>query len=240
MEKLKQFFKEKYKILIPIIVVLVLLITMYFLYREYRYDNYRNKKEVAVYQWFGGLRYDYTGIITYNLDEVIVGIASKDKKIEYDSTPVYYKEKDRVIFPEEMTLVYPLKDGSQYRVYKYSVYESDVGLHFLTNEKVRDEYTNFFLFDGSNLYFFPDSVTLYVDGKEYRKLGAMSYVKVVGGYTMEYYDKEKDESDVLEVEGKQVTVKNDYMEVNLTRHHVVSFGKKITLFKPYNLNGLTD
>ena len=40
--------------LIPVMVVFVLLITVYFLYREYKYDNYRNKKEEEVYQYFGG------------------------------------------------------------------------------------------------------------------------------------------------------------------------------------------
>ena len=43
-KKIKKFFLEKYKILIPIMVVFVLLITLYFLYREYKYDNYRNKQ----------------------------------------------------------------------------------------------------------------------------------------------------------------------------------------------------
>ena len=87
--KLKKFFHEKYKILIPIMVVFVLLITLYFLYREYKYDNYRDKRETEVYQYFGGIRTDYTAIITYNLKESIVDINPKDKKIEYDGTPIY-------------------------------------------------------------------------------------------------------------------------------------------------------
>ena len=66
MEKIIEFCKEKYKILIPIMVVLVLLITVYFLYKEYKYDSYCNKQEVSVYQCFNGVKTEYTAIITYS------------------------------------------------------------------------------------------------------------------------------------------------------------------------------
>ena len=82
MEKVINFMKQRYKIFIPVMVVFVLLITMYFLYREYKYDNYRNKEEVAVYQYFGGMKNEYTAIVTSNLKGVIVDVSAKDKKIE--------------------------------------------------------------------------------------------------------------------------------------------------------------
>ena len=45
MKKMIDFFHEKYKILIPVMVVLVLLITTFFLYKEYKFANQKNKKE---------------------------------------------------------------------------------------------------------------------------------------------------------------------------------------------------
>ena len=93
MDKIIQYVKKNYRMLIPVMVVLVLLVTVYFLYREYKYDNYRNKQEVDVYQYFGGVKNEYKAIVTYNLDDKIVDITSKDKSVEYDSTPVYYKDK---------------------------------------------------------------------------------------------------------------------------------------------------
>ena len=111
MKKIIDFCKERYKILIPIMVVFVLLITIYFLYREYRYDNYRNKQEVAVFQYFGGIKNEYTAIVTYNLKDDIIDVSAKDKKIEYDSTPIYYEKEKKIIFPSEMNITFPIKNG---------------------------------------------------------------------------------------------------------------------------------
>ena len=121
MKNVIEFIKQRYKIFIPIMVVLVLLITVYYLYREYKYDNYRNKQEYDVYQYFGGVRKDYKAIITYNLKDIIIGIEDKEKEIQYDSTPVYFASEEKILFPNEMSIVFPLQDGNQYKLYKYSI-----------------------------------------------------------------------------------------------------------------------
>lgn len=236
MKKVIDFCKKKYKILIPIMVVFVLLITVYFLYREYKYDNYRNKQDTLVYQYFGGIKNEYTAIITYNLNDVIVSVEAKDKKIEFDSTPIYYKEKNMVLFPNEMSIVFPLREGSQYKLYKNSVYEKNDNIHMIKNNTDKSEYSYFFLFDGKGLFFFPDEVTLKIDGREYAKLSSMSYVKIIGGYSMEYYDKEKEKAEVIEIEGKKITAENDKINVGLSERYTLSFGRKILLVNPYNLN----
>lgn len=241
MKKVIDFCKQRYKMLIPVMVVFVLLITVYFLYREYKYDNYRNKKEETVYQYFGGVKNEYTAIITYNLKNVIVDIKPKNKKIEYDATPIYYDDQNKILFPSEMNMVFPLKDGSQYKLYKYSIYEKIDNTDMITMNNKSDYYYHFFLFDGKGLYFFPEEVTLYVNNKEYRKLSSMSYVSMVGGYTLTYYDKEKDTSEVLEVEGKKVLVSSDnmHLKINLNERNFTVYDKQVLLFAPYNLNALS-
>ena len=241
MKKVIDFCKQRYKMLIPVMVVFVLLITVYFLYREYKYDNYRNKKEETVYQYFGGVKNEYTAIITYNLKNVIVDIKPKNKKIEYDATPIYYDDQNKILFPSEMNMVFPLKDGSQYKLYKYSIYEKIDNTDMITMNNKSDYYYHFFLFDGKGLYFFPEEVTLYVNNKEYRKLSSMSYVSMIGGYTLTYYDKEKDTSEVLEVEGKKVLVSSDnmHLNINLNERNFTVYDKQVLLFAPYNLNALS-
>lgn len=238
MEKIIAFCKKNYKVLIPVMVVFVLLVALYFLYREYRYDNYRNKQDVKVYQYFGGIRTDYTAIVTYNLKDIIVSVDAKDKKIDYDSTPIYYKDSDKVIFPSEMNAVFPLQEGSQYKVYKYSIYEYRDNLHMIKNNTNEKDYNYFFLFDGKGLFFFPSDVTIKIDDKNYKNITGMSYIKTIGGYTMEIYDKGTDTSEVIELDGRSVSVVNDSMEVNITERYVLSFGRKILLVNPYNLNSL--
>ena len=238
MKKVIDFCKERYKILIPIIVVLVLLIAVFYLYREYRYNNYRNRVEIPVYQYFGGVRNDYTAIISYNLKKDIVLVEGKNKKINYDSTPIYFKNEEKIIFPKEMSIVFPLKDGVQYRLYKYMVYENIDNNYHLTSGKKSGSYNNYFLFDGEGLYFFPDEVTLKVNGKELIKLSANSYAEVVGGYTLTYYDKDKDVSKVLEIEGKEITASNNYLDLSLSNRYFKIYEKKVLLVPGYNLEAL--
>lgn len=238
MKKVIDFCKQNYKVLIPIIVVLVLLIAVYFLYKEYKYDTYRNKVEVPVYQYFGGVKNDYTAILSYNLKKNVVSIEGKEKKISYDSTPVYYSDEEKVIFPKEMSVVFPLRDNGQYRLYKYAFYEKIDGNDYLTLGNKSDTYNNFFVFDGEGLYFFPDEVTLKIDGKEEIKLGANSYAHIVGGYTLAYYDKENDISKVLEIEGKEVIATNNYLDLSLTDRYYKIYDKKILLIPSYNLDPL--
>ena len=239
MEKVINFLKQRYKIFIPVMVVFVLLITVYFWYREYKYDNYKNKKEEEVYQYFGGNKTEYTAIITSNLKDVIVDIDAKDRKIEYSSIPVYYKDKDIVIFPKEMSIIFPLKNASQYKLYKYSIYEKVDTAHLITNGANSGYFYYFFLYDGEGLYFFPDEVTLNIDGKEYATLGPMSYISYVGGYTLTYYDKKNDKSEFLEVEGKKITISSEKININVNESYFMVFNDKNLLFKPYNLNALS-
>ena len=238
MEKIVAFCKKNYKVLIPVMVVFVLLVALYFLYREYRYDYYRNKQDVKVYQYFGGIKTNYTAIVTYNLKDTIVSVEPKDKKIDYDSTPIYYKDSDKVIFPEEMNAVFPLQEGSQYKIYKYSTYEFKDDLHVIKSDTNEKDYNYFFLYDGKGLFFFPSEVTIKINGEDYKKLTGMSYVKTIGGYTMEIYDKGTDTSEVIELENREVMVSNDSMEVCITERYILSFGRKILLVSPYDLNSL--
>ena len=240
MKKIIDFCKQKYKILIPIMVVFVLLIVVFFLYREYKYDNYRKKQEVAVYQYLGGNKEEYTAIITYNLKDVIVDVVGKDKKINYDATPIYYKDSDMILFPSDMTIVLPLRGVVSNRLYKYTTYGMVDEIHKLTYGKQSEAYAHFFLFDGRGLYFFTDKVTLEIPGMDDILLSANSYAEVVGGYTLAYYDRENDKAEIIDIDGKEVKAINDNVIVNLTDKSFKAFGKRVLLGQPDNLDPLLN
>lgn len=236
MENITKFFKEKYKILIPIMVIMVLIVTIFFLYRKYEYDNTRNKQEVSVFQYYAGVRTDYKAIVTYNLKDSIIDIKAKNKKIEDNSMPIYYEDKSKVIFPKEMNIVFPLREGSQFKLYKYSTYYYEDTIHYIKNNTDLGYYSFFFLFDGDDLFFFPEEVILKIGGKEYKKLGAMSYVSVVGGMTLIYYDTATDTGEAIELNGKVVTVSGNHIEVNASERYFMSFKNEVLLMSPNNLN----
>ena len=236
MKKIIEFFKDKYKILIPVMVVIVLLITIFFLYREYKYDNTRNKEEVSVYQYFNGVKVDYTAIVTYNLRNAIVDVQVKDKKIDSNTVPIYYGDKSKVIFPVEMSIAFPLRDGSQFKLYKYSTYYNEDNVHFIKNNIDLGNYNDFFLYNGKDVFFFPMETTLKINNKEYKELGAMSYVGVIGGYTLVYYDTKTDTAEAVELDGDIVTVIGDNIKVNVSERYFYSFSNKVLLMSPNNLN----
>lgn len=236
MKNIVNFCREKYKILIPVMVVIVLFVTLFFLYREYKYDNTRTKENVSVYQYFSGVRVDYTSVITYNLKGAIVGIEAKNKKIESNSIPIYYDDMSNIIFPVEMSIVFPLRNGSQFKLYKYATYYNEDGVHFIKNNTDLGNYSDFFLFDGNNVFFFPEEVTLKINDKEYKKLGAMSYVSVVGGATLIYYDTLTDTSEVVELDYDKVTVVGNNINVNVSEKYFLSFSSRVLLSAPNNLN----
>lgn len=229
------FCRKQYKLLIPIMVGIVLMVTVFFLYREYKFDNMRNKKEIPVFQFFGTEKENYTAIFTYNLKDTVVDITSKDRNIEFDSSPIYYEDGNKVIFPKEMNIAFPLREGSQFKVYKYATLYKDEGINFIENNTYLERFDFFFLYDGSDLFFFPDEVTLNINGNEYKTLGPMSYVRVVGGLTLIYYDTESDSGEAIELDGKNVSVSSKYINVNVSERYFMSFSNRVLLTKPNNL-----
>lgn len=235
MKKVIDYCKAHYKILIPIMAVIVLIGALIFFYKEYRYDNYRNKKEEHVFQYFAGIRNEYTAIITYNLKNSIVDIKPKDAKIEYDGTPIYYLDSDMVIFPKEMTIVFPLREGSQYKLNKYSTYYKEENLHYIKNNVDVGNYSVFFLYDGNGVYFFPYEVSLNVNKKEIVKLSEMSFVYLTDD-SVAYYNYADSESKIINIEGKNVSISSENININLTEKYLISFGKEVLLFGPNKLN----
>jgi hypothetical protein len=87
----------------------------------------------------------------------------------------------------------------------------------------------------SDVFFFPDKTTLKINDKEYKELGPMSYVNVVGGLTLIYYDTATETSEVIELNDDVVTVVNSNINVNVSERYFTSFGNKVLLFTPTNL-----
>lgn len=236
MENIVKFMREKYKLLIPIMAVIVLVITMFFLYKEYKYDNTRNKVDVKVYQYFNSVRVDYTATITYNLKDVIVDVKPKNKIVDFNRIPIYYNDKSLVLFPSEMNIAFPLRGGSQYKLYKYASYYNTDGVHFINNNTELGTYEDFFLYNGKDLFFFPVETMLKINGKDYKKLGPMSYVSVIGGYTLVYYDADTDEAEAIELDGDVVTVQGNHIDININEKYFYSYNNKMLLMTPNNLN----
>jgi hypothetical protein len=64
----------------------------------------------------------------------------------------------------------------------------------------------------------------------------MSYVSLVGSYTLTYFDTTTQSGEAIELEGRTVVVTGENLEVNISERYVKSFSSKIILHTPNNLN----
>lgn len=216
---MKELIKEKYSILIPIFLIIVVIIALILYGREYKNNRYAITKEDKVYQYFSGIKMEYTAKVSRNRKNVILNFESKDSVVNLDSTPIYYKKKNKVIFPKEMIAVFPIKD----KLYKVNalaeVYKKN-DLYYLNQKNVNDTFDYIFYFDGKNTYFFNDPVTLKVGEKEI-ELSSMSYVNCSYQNLLEYYDKESDTFEKISLKNEIVTASNKYMTIDVTLDKVI-------------------
>lgn len=216
---MKEFIKNKYNILIPAFLVIVLLIAVILYTTEYKNNRYASVEEVEVYQYFSGIKMEYTALVSRNKKNVILEYENNDYIVSLDSTPVYIKDTDNVIFPKEMSIMFPLKD-MQYQVNALSEVYMENDLYFLNMRNLNKSYDHVFYYDGNNLYFFIDNVTLTV-GNRTIELSPLSYVNASYMNFVEYYDRENDIFEVIEITNEKVLVSNDYMSIEVTNDKVL-------------------
>lgn len=223
---MREFLKKRYNILIPIFLLVVVLIAVLLYSHEYKNNRYANEDEVEVYQYFSGNKMEYTAIIGRNRKNVVLSYSNKDFNVSLDSTPVYLKDKDSVIFPKEMSIVFPL-DDREYKVNALAEIYMENQLYYLNLRNMNEAIEHAFFYDGKNLYFFIDAVTIMI-GDEVIELSPMSYLSCSYLNLLEYYDRENDEYGIIEFKSGSVIVENDYMKIDVGLDKVL-YEKSFTL-----------
>ena len=216
---MKEFIKNKQNILIPVFLLIVLLIAIILYANEYKTNRYANVDEVEVYQYLSGIKVEYTATISRNKKNVILDYENNDYVTTLDSTPVYIKDTNNVIFPKEMSIVFPL-DDMQYQVNALSEVYMENDLYFLNIRDLNTSYDHVFYYDGKNMYFFVDNVTLTIGDRKI-ELSPLSYVNASYMSYVEYYDRENDVSEVVEITNEKVIVSSDYMSIEVANDKVI-------------------
>lgn len=218
---MKEIIKEKYSILIPIFLGIVLLIALFLYGREYKNNRYAYEEEVIVYQYFSTNKIEYTAKISRNRKKVILDINSDEFNVSLDSTPIYIKDSDSVIFPKEMSMFSPIKD-KQYLLSAMTELYKENNLYYLNLKDINKSFDYIFLYDGRDLYFFIDSVKVIIEDREIT-LSPMSYVDCSYLNFITIYDKETDTYEVIELDNTMTTVlvENEYMTIDVASDKVI-------------------
>lgn len=230
---MKEFIKNKYNVLIPIFLLIVLLIALLLYTKEYKNNRYAEIKEVEVYQYFSGIKMEYTANISRNRKNVVLDFENNDAVVSLDSTPVYIKDTNNVIFPKEMNIVFPL-NTTQYKVSALAELYKKNGLAYLNIRNLDKSFDHSFYYDGNNLYFFIDSVQLIVGDKTI-DLSPMSYVNASYLNFVEYYDRESDTSETINVNNSDIIVKNDYMTIDVGSDKIIYNDSFCHLVKDFSI-----
>lgn len=173
------------------------------------------------YQWYSGQKVEYKGQLTFTRKEGLTELKATDRKVTLDSTPVYYAdENDKVIFPEDMAIVYPNNNGMMYRINHFAdIIEENGSIYLETNLATKTNKTNLekaFLYDGQDLYFFLERTTITVNGTNY-EVSPLSYAIVRYKQNVEIYNYEKDEYQVIDTtETQEAKVVTDTYTINMS------------------------
>ena len=173
------------------------------------------------YQWYSGQKVEYKGQLTFTRKEGLTELRATDRKVTLDSTPVYYAdENNKVIFPEDMAIVYPNNNGMMYRINHFAdITEEDGNIYLETNLATKTNKTKLekaFLYDGQDLYFFLERTTITVNGTNY-EVSPLSYVIVRYKQSVEIYNYEKDEYQVIDTtETQDAKVVTDTYTINMS------------------------
>ena len=191
------------------------------------------------YQWYSGQRVEYKGELTFTRKEGLTELKATDKKVTLDSTPVYYSdEKNKVIFPEDMAIVFPNNNGMMYRINHFADLTEENGAIYLeTNSATKTNKTKIekaFLYDGQDLYFFLEDTTISVNGTDY-EVSPLSYAIVRYQQSVEIYNYEKDEYQVIDTKDTQdaKVVTPDYT-INMSVDSLQTADKDQLLIKGLN------
>lgn len=227
-DKIKNFVQENYKLIIPISLMVVLFISFFVYYKISVSNDYKVDEEKEVYQYFYGEKYEYDAIISKDKKNVVVDFKPKNVEVNLDSTPIYYKNEEVVLFPKDMSVVMPTLSCAEYSSLGYSYITFEKGMFNLTTKNYHDRLNHYFLYDGTNLFFFIEPVTLYVKDKEV-KLSSYSYVIAKYNGSISYYDKKTDTFNTFDDGDNNARIKNDYYNVYISKDTIDYQGASVIL-----------
>lgn len=240
--KIINYIKDNYKLMLPIALMIVVFIAAVIYYKVTIYDNYTKDNEAKVYQWFYDQKYEYTGIVSTNRRKEIAKFQPKDMDIRLDSTPVYYQNKEKVIFPSNMSVVMPTLNCVEYLANQYSYIEVKDENKMLVAEKYNNRLGHYFLYDGYDLYFFLDEVKITIKDTKIT-LSPLSYLIAKTGKNLSYYDKKTDTFKTIENKNNTVMVENNYYKINVIDDTIDYYGTdviltgKVTELNPIKMKG---
>ena len=216
MNKFKLFLKNKIfkrKNAPYFLLFLVIVAGIVFLLLRKKVDQYVVENH-PMYQYFSGNKMDYeAGSIKLDKEGEITTISFGDYSVNLDSTPLYFADEEKVLFPQSMSVIQP-KLGKQFRINYYSSAFKDLDSYSLKDGNSSYNLNNIFLYDGGDIYFFVEKEVI-TFGEQRIELSPLSFINVnTFDHTVEVYNRATDEAQFFEEVSDQVMIEGDGYKVN--------------------------
>ena len=169
--------------------------------KEYNRAEKTSFEDYTFYRYLVGSRNEYDGTLELSKTGATIGFNSDGTKIESSSPFFFENEGAKVLFPEAMEVVSLFENQQLYKTNSLAEIEN-IDERTIISDGGKEKELNFgFLYDGNDLYFFPQETIVVIDG-ERRNLSAFSYVIANNGGNFEIYDYGKDEFLIIDTYSK--------------------------------------
>lgn len=175
-------------------------------------------KDYNFYTYIGDHKVEIKGTIEFNRknnEATSIKTEGNDFSYQVDSTPLYYEnEKGKCLFPQEVAFCYPIQNGRIAKIPSFSTASVQGTQGYVTINNSTHQVQNGFIYDGKDLYFFVEDVTLIIGNDKY-ELGPLSYIKARYNDEAEIYDYSEDKLIIVNTQEKDVRVENKNYNINL-------------------------
>lgn len=202
----------KYGSILSLLALLIVIVSALFFRKSLTEEKLENHK---FYQYLSGIKFEYSGNLKVKNDNSITELLFEDVKVILDTTPLYYQDENKVLFPKTMSLVYPKSSVTQYKVAYFSKLFNESDTIYLQNGKQKNTLNNCFLYDGKDLYFFTESTKIQVGEKEII-VSPMSYVILTYNDNIQIYNYDKKEFQKIDINDTDVIATVSGYKINLS------------------------
>lgn len=217
LKRIKEFFKRNAIALLMTFGIFMILIGVVFIvfFMRKNVDQYKVEK-AQTYIYFDQMKFEYNTEMTLDASSGITKLKLDKEEVDLGSQPIFYKGLQKVIFPQEMAVVFPLTNGTQKKVPKFSQLDASEGGTYIKNTKLNYSLETAFLYDGNDLYFFLEDTTISL-GPDYKiVLPAFSYAVYNFNKELYLYHYEEDQMYYLAEVVDQVVASTDKYTINLS------------------------
>lgn len=191
---------KKLKIIFIILVSVFIICVIYFYFSA----NKLVIKDANVYSVVGGSANVYTGTVTLKHDKDNKSeISANDSHLILDATPIYFKDQKKVLFPQNMEIVFYNEKNKMFKLNYYATIEQKDNMMAIMDKNYKASKSDFFLFDGSDTYVFFEKTKI-VYGNANVVIPPFSYITNIYNNKLIIYNYENGKYNEFPIRGKKV------------------------------------